>query len=85
MLPARFGLPGVAQGRRPAAVRTAAASLGVTPVQVGLAWHLAHYSRTLLIAGTTDPAHLAENIAAGEVRLDAAMRAAIDDIAVSTP
>lgn len=67
------------------AVRTAAASLGVTPVQVGLAWHLAHYSRTLLIAGTADPAHLAENIAAGEVRLDAAMRAAIDDIAVPTP
>lgn len=67
------------------AVRTAAATLGVTPVQVGLAWHLAHYSRTLLIAGTADPAHLAENIAAGEVRLATAMRAAIDDIAVPTP
>ncbi|MEY9886644.1 pyridoxine 4-dehydrogenase [Catenulispora sp. MAP5-51] len=64
------------------AVRAAAEALGVTPVQVGLAWHLAHYAYTLLIAGTTDPAHLAENIAAGAVRLDAQTRAAIDAIAV---
>ena len=63
------------------AVRTAAAALGVTPVQVGIAWHLAHYAGTLLIAGTADPAHLAENIAAGDVRLDADTRAAIDAIA----
>jgi pyridoxine 4-dehydrogenase len=62
------------------AVRTAAAALGVTPVQVGIAWHLAHYANTLLIAGTADPAHLAENIAAGDVRLDAETRAAIDAI-----
>jgi pyridoxine 4-dehydrogenase len=64
------------------AVRTAAAALGVTAVQVALAWHLAHYSHTLLIAGTADPAHLAENIAAGDVRLDAATRAALDTLAV---
>lgn len=64
------------------AVRTAAAQLGVTPAQIGLAWHLAHYERTLLIAGTADPAHLGENIAAGEVRLDEATRAALDAIAL---
>ena len=64
------------------AVRTAAAALGVTPVQIGLAWHLAHYEHTLLIAGTSDPAHLAENIAAGDIHLDEATRAALDAIAV---
>lgn len=64
------------------AVRAAASELGVTPVQIGLAWHLAHYDHTLLIAGTADPAHLAENIAAGDVRLDEASRAALDAIAV---
>lgn len=67
------------------AVRTAAALLGVTPAQVGLAWHLAHYEHTLLIAGTADPVHLAENIAAGDVRLDQldeATRAALDAMAV---
>ena len=51
------------------AVQSVAAELGVTPAQVGLAWHLAHYERTLLIAGTADPAHLAENIAAGDIAL----------------
>jgi diketogulonate reductase-like aldo/keto reductase len=66
-------------------VRTAAEALGVTPVQVGLAWHLANYEHTLLIAGTADPAHLAENIAAGAVRLDAGTRAALDAIAVRIP
>lgn len=64
------------------AVRRAAAALGVTPVQIGLAWHLGHYAHTLLIAGTADPAHLAENISAGDVQLDAETRAALDAIAV---
>ena len=55
------------------AVREVAARLGVTAAQVGLAWHLAYYQRTLLIAGTADPAHLAQNIAAADIRLDGAM------------
>jgi len=66
-------------------VRDAAEALGVSAVQVGLAWHLAHYEHTLLIAGTADPAHLAENIAAGSVRLDAETKAALDAIVVSAP
>ena len=37
-------------------VIVAAASLGVTPAQVGLAWLLATYANTLLIPGTLDPA-----------------------------
>jgi len=52
------------------AVREAAATLGATPAQIGLAWQLAHYGHTLLIPGTTNPAHLDENLAAGEVHLD---------------
>ena len=52
------------------AVQAAAATLGATPAQIGLAWLLAHYEETLLIPGTANPDHLAENIAAGDIRLD---------------
>ncbi|MBR7829154.1 aldo/keto reductase [Actinospica sp. MGRD01-02] len=62
------------------AVREAAGRLGVTAAQVGLAWHLAYYEGTLLIAGTTDPAHLAENIAAAGIRLDAAVLGALEGV-----
>jgi hypothetical protein len=61
----------------PAATATAD-RLGVTPAQVGLAWLLAHYAGTLLIPGTSDPAHLADNVAAGDVRLDEEAMAALD-------
>ena len=44
--------------------------LGATPAQVGLAWLLAHAPNILLIPGTSDPGHLDENIAAGEISLD---------------
>jgi aryl-alcohol dehydrogenase-like predicted oxidoreductase len=36
--------------------------------------------RTPLIPGTTDPAHLAENIAAGSLRLDPDTIAALDHL-----
>jgi pyridoxine 4-dehydrogenase len=58
-----------------------AARLGITAAQAGLAWLLAHSPRTLLIAGTRSPAHLAENVAAAEVRLDAEATAAFDALA----
>jgi aryl-alcohol dehydrogenase-like predicted oxidoreductase len=48
---------------------------------VALAWLLAHYRDTLLIPGTADPAHLAENIAAGDLRLSAASIVALDHLA----
>ena len=64
-------------------VTAIAAEIGATPAQVGLAWLLAHYDRTLLIPGTSDPAHLAENIAAGAVRLPPASIAALDRLAAS--
>jgi pyridoxine 4-dehydrogenase len=64
-------------------VTTIAAEIGATPAQVGLAWLLSQYAGTLLIPGTSDPAHLAENIAAGAVRLPAASVAALDRLAAS--
>jgi pyridoxine 4-dehydrogenase len=60
-----------------------AAEASATPAQVGLAWLLSHYGGTLLIPGTSDPAHLDENIAAGAVRLPAASVAALDSLAAS--
>ena len=64
-------------------VTAIAAQIGATPAQVGLAWLLSHYDGTLLIPGTSDPAHLAENIAAGAVRLSRASITALDQLGVS--
>ncbi|GAA1848857.1 aldo/keto reductase [Pseudonocardia ailaonensis] len=61
-------------------VREVAATLGATPAQVGLAWLLARYEGTLLIAGTTDPAHLDENLAAGDLVLDERSLARLDTL-----
>lgn len=58
-----------------------AADMGASPAQVALAWLLAHYDHTLLIPGTSDPAHLAENIAAGSLRLSAASITALEQLA----
>ena len=44
---------------------------GATPSQVALAWLLARYDLTLLIPGTSSVAHLEENMAAGDIQLDA--------------
>jgi pyridoxine 4-dehydrogenase len=60
------------------AVLAAASALGVTPAQIGLAWLLAHAPNTLLIPGTADPAHLADNVAAGSITLDAETLAALE-------
>ena len=46
-----------------------AGQLGIAPSQLGLAWLLDHTKNTLLIPGTTDIAHLDENLAAGSVVL----------------
>jgi aryl-alcohol dehydrogenase-like predicted oxidoreductase len=53
------------------AVAEVAAKHGATPSQVALAWLLARDERILLIPGTTSVAHLEENMAAGDVALDA--------------
>ncbi|RKN43746.1 aldo/keto reductase [Streptomyces hoynatensis] len=70
--------PGVPKVTEQPAVTAAAGSLGCTPGQVGLAWLLHHAPNVLLIPGTADPGHLAENIAAGAIALDEAARASLD-------
>ena len=69
------GLPKVVD--EPVAVRIAD-ELGVTPAQLGLAWLLQHAPDVLLIPGTSDAGHLAENLAAGAVRLDESQVADLD-------
>ena len=62
------------------AVAAVAAKHGATPSQVALAWLLARYDRMLLIPGTTSVVHLEENLAAGNVALDAEDREALDGV-----
>jgi pyridoxine 4-dehydrogenase len=45
---------------------------GVTPAQVRLAWTLQQGPHGLVIPGTGNPGHLAENVAAAALRLSAA-------------
>ncbi|MFJ5880808.1 aldo/keto reductase [Kitasatospora cineracea] len=73
--------PGVPKATGEPAVRAVAESLGVTPSQVGLAWLLHRAPNVLLIPGTADAAHLAANLAAGGIALDAAALAALDGVA----
>ena len=61
-----FDLPKVVEDP---VVRQIAAELGATATQVGLAWQLAHAPNTMLITGTADLDHLAENVAAGDLEL----------------
>ena len=65
------GWPGQRHVTELPAVVDVAARLRVTPAQVGLAWLLAHAPETMLIPGTRSVAHLEENLAAGDVELDA--------------
>lgn len=51
------------------ALSNVALRLGVTPMQVALAWVLQRAPNILLIPGTSSVAHLRENIAAGELVL----------------
>ena len=72
------GFPGIPKVTDHPAVVALASDLAVTSAQVALAWLLASYDRTLLIPGTADPAHLADNVAAGSVTLDADTLAALE-------
>ena len=66
-------------------VQAIAATLGVTPSQVGLGWLLQHSPGTLLIPGTASVDHLDANVAVGGVHLDAAMTDQLDRIPTRTP
>jgi aryl-alcohol dehydrogenase-like predicted oxidoreductase len=61
------------------AVLAVARAHGATPAQVRLAWTLHRAPHVLTIPGTSNPDHLAENIAAGTLRLSA------DDLARLQP
>jgi pyridoxine 4-dehydrogenase len=66
---------------RDPAIATVAEKHDVTASQIALAWLLHHSRRILLIPGTTSVAHLEENIAVGEIVLDAEDMAALDAVA----
>jgi aryl-alcohol dehydrogenase-like predicted oxidoreductase len=63
-----------------AALMRVAVKHRATPMQVAIAWLLARSPVMLPIPGTSSVAHLEENVAAAEVRLD---RADVDDLAHS--
>ena len=79
--PLGSAFPGIAKVTEHPAVVGAATALGATPAQVGLAWLLAHDPRILLIPGTSSLDHLAENMATGQVRLDAETLSLLDGLA----
>ena len=58
-----------------------ARGLGVTPMQVALAWLLARAPNILLIPGTSSLEHLLENLAAAELKVPGDALAALDRIA----
>ncbi len=57
-----------------------AARLGVTPMQVALAWLLARAPNILLIPGTSSLGHLRENLTAAELALSAEVMTELDGI-----
>lgn len=80
--PLGSAFPGHAKVVEQPAVIAAAQRLGATPSQVGLAWLLQRTPNTLLIPGTGSVEHLDENNAAGDLVLDAATIAELDDLEV---
>lgn len=58
--------------------RAVAAEIGCTPAQLSLAWLLHRDPDLVTIPGTTSIAHLEENMAAADIRLDAARMAELD-------
>ena len=79
--PLGSAFPGMPKVSEHPAVTAAAAALGATPAQVGLAWLLAHDPGTLLIPGTSSIGHLEDNIATADVRLDPATMDTLNGLA----
>lgn len=76
--PLGSGFPGIPKATEQPEIIAAAARIGATPAQVGLAWLLGHAANTLLIPGTSSEQHLAENVAVGDITLDASTTAELD-------
>lgn len=79
-IPLGSAFPGFRKVIEDPTVREIAQELGATASQIGLAWLLARYERTLLIPGTADPAHLVENLAAADVELGPDVAARLDSL-----
>jgi pyridoxine 4-dehydrogenase len=62
----------------PPGLLAVAAAHGATAAQVKLAWTLHQGEHVLAIPGTGNPAHLAENVAAGAIRLTGAELASLE-------
>jgi aryl-alcohol dehydrogenase-like predicted oxidoreductase len=78
----RFSRENLAANRdRFAPLRALAAQLDVTPAQLALAWLLSQADDIVPIPGTRTPGHLDENLAAADIRLDAATLARIEELA----
>jgi aryl-alcohol dehydrogenase-like predicted oxidoreductase len=78
----RFSPANLAANRdRYAPLRELAGELRITPAQLALAWLLHRGDDIVPIPGTRTPAHLDENLAAADVRLDPAVLARIDELA----
>jgi aryl-alcohol dehydrogenase-like predicted oxidoreductase len=60
--------------------RALATEAGCTPAQLALAWLLHKAPHIVPIPGTTSVKHLEENVAAADVRLDAAMLARVEEL-----
>ncbi|GGQ14137.1 aldo/keto reductase [Streptosporangium pseudovulgare] len=67
-----------ARGGDDAELLAVARARGVSPAQVRLAWTLHRGPHVLAIPGTGDPGHLAENVAAGALRLSQEELAVLD-------
>lgn len=80
-IPLGSAFPGYRKVTEDPTVLAVARELGATASQIGLAWLLAHYERTLLIPGTANPEHLAENLAAADVELGPDAMARLDALA----
>ncbi|MFI0809128.1 aldo/keto reductase [Streptomyces echinatus] len=61
------------------AVLSVARAHGVSPAQIRIAWTLHQGPHVLAIPGTGNPRHLAENVAAGALRLTDEERARLDE------
>lgn len=78
--PLGSAFPGLPKVVDEPAVRDAAARIGATPAQAGLAWLLHHAPNTLPIPGTADAGHLEANVDAGAIVLDDDAIAAMDAV-----
>ncbi|HEY7280008.1 MAG TPA: aldo/keto reductase [Actinomycetota bacterium] len=66
-------------------VRAVAERLGVTQAEVALAWTVAQPGVTSAIAGSRNPRHVRENARAGDLALDAATLAELDELVPQGP